>query len=276
MMNKGPLSIVDTNLSCAWARAFQEVVQPGASEINLLTVVVKDFVDEPPELLSIRNGLDEAMRAHRNFDCHTVANTIFPISLWNSKLERQALYKRYLRILPDLRHSNHQNRYGLYFERLIAFDEKQRFNQLEHIISTYQRGNHRRSALHAMVFNPLTDHTHQRQRGFPCLQHVNFLPHKGELEVVGFYTTQHLFERAYGNYLGLCRLGRFMAHEMGLRLTKMTCIATVAQLGHAPRHNLDQLIHEMTVDIQPTHSPSAQPMIQQGVPDGDTRQVIRV
>jgi hypothetical protein len=276
MMNKGPLSIVDTNLSYAWARAFQEVVQPGASEINLLTVVVKDFVDEPPELLSIRNRLDEAIRRHRKFDCHTVANTIFPLSLWNPRQERQQLYNRYLRILPDLRQADHQNQYGLYFERLIAFDEKQRFNQLEHIISTYRQGNHRRSALHAMVFNPLTDHTHQRQRGFPCLQHVNFLPDKGELEVVGFYTTQHLFERAYGNYLGLCRLGRFMAHEMGLRLTKMTCIATVAQLGRASRRDLDQFIREITVDVQPTNSQSAQPIMQQGVIDGATRQIIRV
>jgi len=275
MMNKGPLSIIDTNLSHAWARAFLEVVQPGASEINLLTVVVKDFVDQPPEVLSIRDKLDAAICKHGNMTCHTVASTIFPLSLWNPKLERQQLYNRYLRILPDLKRANQQNRHGLYFERLIAFDEKQQFNQLEHIISTYRHGNHRRSALHAMVFNPLTDHTHQRQRGFPCLQHVNFLPKDGELEVVGFYITQHLFERAYGNYLGLCRLGNFMAQEMGLRLTKMTCIATVAQLGRAPRRDLDQFIKEIAVEIEPNNG-TAEPMIQQGVIDGDSRPVIRV
>ena len=36
------------------------------------------------------------------------------------------------------------------------------------------------------------------------------------------------FERAYGNYLGLCHLGRFMAHEMGLTLSQVVCIATPA------------------------------------------------
>jgi hypothetical protein len=41
---------------------------------------------------------------------------------------------------------------------------------------------------------------------------------------------QYLWARAYGNYLGLIALGRFMAIEMDLELTAMTCIALVAKL----------------------------------------------
>jgi hypothetical protein len=41
---------------------------------------------------------------------------------------------------------------------------------------------------------------------------------------------QYLFERAYGNYLGLARLGEFMAHEMGLRLERVVCFSAVAKL----------------------------------------------
>jgi hypothetical protein len=41
--------------------------------------------------------------------------------------------------------------------------------------------------------------------------------------VAGYYPTQSIFHRAYGNYLGLCRLGQFMAHQMGLTLQRMTC-----------------------------------------------------
>jgi len=41
---------------------------------------------------------------------------------------------------------------------------------------------------------------------------------------------QYLFERAYGNYLGLKRLGEFMAHEMSLRLERVICIAAVGKL----------------------------------------------
>ena len=53
--------------------------------------------------------------------------------------------------------------------------------------------------------------------------------------------TQYMFERAYGNYLGLCNLGRFMAHEMGLKLDSMTCIATPAVRGPIPKHKLEPM-----------------------------------
>jgi len=46
----------------------------------------------------------------------------------------------------------------------------------------------------------------------------------------GFYASQYLFKRAYGNYLGLCRLGRFMAFQMGLKLVRLTCYAGFAHL----------------------------------------------
>ena len=46
------------------------------------------------------------------------------------------------------------------------------------------------------------------------------------LEVMAFYANQILLEKAYGNYLGLYRLGQFMAGEMGLKLTGVTCIAS--------------------------------------------------
>ena len=49
--------------------------------------------------------------------------------------------------------------------------------------------------------------------------------------MTGFYATQHVYEKAYGNYLGLCRLGQFVAHELGLRLVRMTCVTALAKLG---------------------------------------------
>ena len=58
--------------------------------------------------------------------------------------------------------------------------------------------------------------------------------------VTGFYAIQYIFERAYGNYLGLCRLGHFMAHEMEPRLSKVICIATPAKLD-MPKKNLKEL-----------------------------------
>ena len=227
------LTIEEDNLSVAWAKAFIRVVDVG--EIAPLTVVIRGYTDGmPEEVAPIRQLLDDALRAEaKGLSCHEVANTIFPQSLWNTLTDRQELYRRYNRIMPRVRRYR-RNCNGVYFQRLIAFgfdrSDEDGFNQLEHIIKTRSCGNHRRTAWQASIFDPFRDHTHQRQRGFPCLQHVAFAKDGSEgLAVTGYYVTQYIFERAYGNYLGLGRLGNFMAKEMDLKLTKVTCVASPAQ-----------------------------------------------
>jgi thymidylate synthase len=125
-------------------------------------------------------------------------------------------------------------RYGLYFDRLISYGHsKQKVNQLEYIIKTRtEHNNRRRSALQASVINPHLDHDNMPVRGFPCLQQVSFAPlNGGGLSITGYYPQQYIIDRAYGNYLGLCRLGHFMANELGLKFVEMNCIAGIARLG---------------------------------------------
>ena len=62
-------------------------------------------------------------------------------------------------------------------------------NQLDHIIDTFRRGNHRRSALQVSIFDPTRDHKHCRQLGFPCLHQVAFLPETNTLTITGYYAT---------------------------------------------------------------------------------------
>lgn len=231
-MTSSSLMVIDTNLSVAWGRAFLRVFE--CNEIAPLVVVIQNLQNtDPPEISAIRTALDDALGTEGNgLSCHRVANTIFPMSLWDPEKDRSYLFDRYLKILGRIRRQR-GNQYGVYFQRLISYGsqgEVQRgINQLEHIIDTWHRGNHRRSALQASIVDPSVDHTHQRQRGFPCLQQVAFAPVAASgLSVTGFYAKQHMFERAYGNYLGLSRLGRFMAHEMGLTLRQVVCIATPA------------------------------------------------
>lgn len=246
MMTKGFLCIQETNVSRAWSQAFLAAATPGGGEMLPLVVTVTGCSgDLPSEIPSIRQALDRALLGHGQFSCETVANTIFPQSLWNEAKGREQLFQRYQDVLPQVRKVETRNKYGLYFERLIAFGP-QKVNQLEHIIRTYRGGNHRRSALQASVFDPSVDHTNQRQRGFPCLQQVAFVPcGHGEMAVTAFYAIQHLFEKAYGNYLGLCRLGNFMAHELGLQFTQMTCIAGVAKIGDVNKRDMQALCQEL-------------------------------
>lgn len=240
--------IVDDNISLAWARAFSKVFEAG--EISPLVISVEGIEGTaPPEIPAIRSALDSEMANQLDgLSCETVASTIFPTSLWNARSDREQLYDRYRNIFARVKKCP-PNRNGVYFQRLIGYgwDSNQQGgrNQLDHIIKTWHKGNHRRSALQAAIFDPTKDQTHQRVRGFPCLQQIAFAQSgRDGLTITGFYATQYMFQRAYGNYLGLFNLGQFMAHEMGLTLTKLVCVSTPAMLGK-PKKRLRSLYEDV-------------------------------
>lgn len=244
-MTNDPLHLDASDISTAWAKAFLRARDNGVDSISPLVVTV-NLVDHPtPEVAEIRTALDsqtELLKATKD-KCEklqvvsTVANTIFPMSLWNPHHSDGAelLYERFEKAWPRLKKC-HQNKRGSYFRRMTAFRPKKEgdkpVNQLKHIVNTYKSGNHRRSAFQASIFDPALDHTNSRQLGFPCLHQVSFAPVGDDgFAVTGYYAMQYIFDRAYGNYLGLCRLGHFMATQLDKKLVRMTCIAAIAELG---------------------------------------------
>src|SRR5262249_30297456 len=161
----------NSNLSVAWAQAFLALMRPGCNGIEPLAVTITGVADGLiEEHTGIRLLLDQAL-ANANGSCNTVANPIFPKSLWNPPSDRNLLYERYLKhAWPRVRKCSANYR-GTYFQRLVAFDNGngEPVNQLEHVISTWKKGNHRHSALQLSIFDPRHDHTDCRQMGFPCL-----------------------------------------------------------------------------------------------------------
>jgi hypothetical protein len=224
------------NLSLAWTEALLKLLERGVSDLSPAVITIADFDERslPRQIPEIQAAVDTVNRQKSR----TIASTIFPNSLWTPDAEDNAhrLYARYERVWPTIAKCPANNK-GVYFRRLTSFSpegtmpDRKPVNQLEHVIETFGGGNHRHSALQAAVFDPTRDHTNNRRRGFPCLQQVAFDASDGNLEVTGFYALQHHVPKAYGNYLGLCWLGRFMAHQMGLRLTQVTCMASSLKLG---------------------------------------------
>lgn len=231
--------VEEENLSIGWAKAFLNTINKPGGEINPLIVKITGFnnniaIEDDKIRMLINNNeiLKKKFYISKDY-IETVAGTIFPQSLWNMNMERNILYNRYLKTYPKMKQVR-ANSNGMYFHRLIAFDngDKNPVNQLEHIIKAYRNRCHRRSALQASIFDPRKDHSIQPQRGFPCLQQIAFSPlgsngNQG-LRITGFYAKQLILEKAYGNYLGLARLGNFMVKEMGIELKEMICIASVA------------------------------------------------
>jgi hypothetical protein len=126
------------------------------------------------------------------------------------------------------------------------------------MIETYgERKGVRASMFQAAIFDPGRDHSKSAQLGFPCLHSLSFVPCDGGLIVNAFYPTQQIFEKAYGNYLGLCRLGAFMASQMGLEMRQLSCFIGIEKLDTVAKSaaTLQPLIeasraHVAAIDLQ--------------------------
>lgn len=224
--------IEESDLARAWAHAFRRTVAGRGREASPL-VVKMTFDGAINEDGGIRRLVDQELGRLGLTTVNTVANTIFPVTLWSTQAPRDRLFKRFQRIWPRIK-KDPANRSGTYFQRFVAFGAKdETVNQLEHVIQTYKGGNHRRSALQLAVFDPTRDHSNSRQSGFPCLHQVAVLPTEEGLRLAAFYGLQLMLEKAYGNYLGLARLGEFIAHELGIGMLELTCVASVAKVSQA-------------------------------------------
>jgi hypothetical protein len=229
------------NLSSAWAKAVSACYDATGASLSPVVVEFPVSAESELEIDFVRSTAERYVKTltPKLLGVESVSNTIFPQSLWERcGNDRQALYEKYVRCLPIIKRTP-ANRRGVYFERMIAYSksETETINQVEQIISTWREHNNHRHAAHQIgIFDPRKDHSHSRILGFPCLQQVAFhaTGRNGEngLEVTGFYATQTLLEKGYGNYLGLYRLGQFIAQAMNLSLSKIVCFSSVLKLSN--------------------------------------------
>lgn len=238
-----PLLIEADNLSVAWAKILIRIIDNPGTEIAPLIVSLHGFNQSGfiEENQGLRAALDDLLHKKGRSSIENVAFTIFPERFWEiSGGDRRRLFELYEKSFGRMKamHPSKNSR-GLYFQRLTMYGRGPcRGNQLEWIISQYSgRSGVRRSMLQASVFDPELDHVSTAQLGFPCLQHVSFEPTSAGLVVNAFYATQQIFDKAYGNYLGLAHLGRFMAQELDTTLERVNIVVGVAKLERVTKAN---------------------------------------
>ena len=234
-MIEGPILIDASNLSYAWARAFILSMTRGGDEIAPLTISIRFEDGIAHEDLQVRSILDKHLVTNPKRPrqtSETVAKTIFPYTMAGRVHSRHELYQRYHKILPRL-HKKRANRDGIYFERMISYRPKglsnPEINQLEKVICDLKSPTSRRSGLQLGIFDPTRDHKNTPYMGFPCLQQIAFAKTKRGLLTNAFYPMQYLYERAYGNYLGLVELTRFIANQASLLPYRVICTAGVGK-----------------------------------------------
>lgn len=221
------LIVSSNNLSLAWTAAIAHVAQHPGTNVSPLLFQLKGFENNcPEEIDAVRHVLDEMLENQGIESVHTVANTIFPERLWQmANGNRKVLFDRYKKAVPRYRKLEpYKNGRGLYFERLIDYGRgPEDGNQLEYVLKAFRPGVVQMK-LQVSVFDPERDLIPGARIGFPCLQQISFIPHQGNLQLNAFYATQQLFEKAYGNLLGLSRLGRFVAQELHLDFVQLNLL----------------------------------------------------
>ena len=240
-----PRLIDDTSLSRAWARLLLRVLDNAGKEVAPLVLSLSGFDQDgrPVEDPGVRGALDQLLKRKGHITVDGVAFAIFPQRLWQLSCgKRDRLFDLYRSTVPRWRLMNRRaNGCGMYFERMVMYGRGPcDGNQLEWILSQFHsRKGVRRSMFQATTFDPDRDHVASAQLGFPCLQQVSFEPTKAGLVTNAFYATQQIFDKAYGNYLGLSQLGAFMAHEMNMPLARLNVMVGVAKLDRINKTDPD-------------------------------------
>lgn len=262
--NPAPLVIEGHSVSAAYAQLLLHILSHPGNEVAPVVLTVDGFNlgYDIPEDPAVRAELDKLLAAKAKLSVEEVAYTIFPKRLWTmAQGERAKLFQFYEMAFPFYRSRNRKNNgRGLYFERLTMYGRGPcNGNQLEWILSQYDsRSGVRRSMWQATTFDPARDHDATAQLGFPCLQHVSFVPTKAGLVANAFYATQQLFDKAYGNYLGLAELAAFMAHEMKIPLARLNVTVGVAKLERISKTDpgLCSLIAAAKTCLSPPEEPT--------------------
>ncbi|MFG1404365.1 thymidylate synthase family protein [Xanthobacter sediminis] len=265
MSRTEPETIVAANLSLGWAAVLDRLAHPGVEAISPLSLSITGFDDQgaPAEVQAIRAGVDALLKAKGKRDIENVAWTIFPERYWRmAGGDRVAFFEMFREAFSRIQDYNPQNnKRGSYFQRMVDFEGGGKsFNQLAWILDEYNRNpNGRRSKWQATTFDPYRDMLTTAQLEFPCLQQVSFtfLGNEG-LILNAFYATQQIVHKGYGNYLGLARLGAFMASQMGRRLERLNIFVGIAKMDKIGKSDPDFAALLTTVRAELTASKNLQ------------------
>ncbi|HVB14003.1 MAG TPA: hypothetical protein VNH38_04520 [Candidatus Dormibacteraeota bacterium] len=248
------LFVEGENVSAAWVDGLDRLLSAGGEAVNL-TVAIVDPTTEVPAVRSLVDAFIDERRRRRPSSVErisTVANTIFPQSLYIEPLGEGAENHLYDLERRSRRVTRVRNRQGTYFERMVAWPiEKPRngepvktFNQLDQAVTRLRRlheqgvkrGNQFEIGLATpadqAIAVPIVVPGRDRQTmGFPCLSHMSLSLQKGVVHMTAIYRNHEFIKRGYGNYVGLGRLLRFVAQQSGWPVGELTCVSASAAVG---------------------------------------------
>jgi hypothetical protein len=222
--------VMAETLSEAWLDAVCALDDTKGRKAVHLIVRIADPGTEVPEIRDAAQWLiDDVNSGHDEVDhlpdIETTRNTIFPAA-WAERHPGAEALSAYYRSRYNLLRGFPQNKLGTYFGRIVAYPrgEEEPGDQLVETIRKLKKefaapskekprgGSHKSSRYEINIYSEACDKV---SMGFPCLAHLSVHVHEGALHMQGIYRNEWLVARAYGNYLGLAELQRYIAAESG-------------------------------------------------------------
>ncbi|MBI3187267.1 MAG: hypothetical protein HYZ31_05250 [Gammaproteobacteria bacterium] len=153
-----------------------------------------------------------------------VASTIFPYKYLTRGYLRNNLYAKYVATHERAKkmHKDRGRRWGTYFDRMIRFGNAP-VNQLDRIVDALNNWkNNPRSAL--VIHTSSADTDRPRPLGGPCLQYIELLcPDKDTISMLAVYRNHDFFSKAFGNFIGLGQLMKFLCEETNRKPGNLVC-----------------------------------------------------
>jgi len=237
-----PIEPQATN-TLGWLAASIAVQELGGEAHNVI-VDIADPLSETRADAAIVREVDNFLRDHHHNALSSVANTIFPKSLY----ERHGpdnFYDVYRdRVLPRMKTMTRD--WGRYFERLTMWKKVDGsqvriinpLDDLVHFMQTQiQSDRTYRNVYEMTVYDPTRDARKVSNR--QCLSFLSFkLTGEKQLNLTVMYRNHTYISRGLGNFIGLGRLLAFVADQSGAQLGSLTCISTHAEIDSGTkRHN---------------------------------------
>lgn len=247
-----PVLIDSTDIGSAWLAAYQALQKTGHA-VNLAVSIADPLREDrgvrraiEQQLVNLR--VDGKNNFGRPQSMHTVANTIFPISLYRPGPDGAQRFLTNVAHGESQRASDRHRGWGTYIGRLTAYPtpDGTSTNQIQSILDNLNRPTEYKDRYEIPIAAPHIDAGQApdcaagavlhgdssvdvfRAQGGPCLAHVSLTSFEGSLSMVALYRA-HVYEtRAYGNFLGLGRLLAFFANESGRKVGELLVVT-----GHA-------------------------------------------
>lgn len=244
------LFVTGDNVSSAWVEGLEQLMAGDGEAVNL-TVAIADPTTEIPAIRAVVEAFINERRGKGQGvePVSTVANTIFPQSLYVERMGEQAESHLYELERSTRELSRRRNPHGTYFERMVAWpngcprrgESVETFNQLDQAITRLRRlrrqGTRRGNQFEIGLVSPADDAISMpvvvpgrdtKTIGFPCLSHVSLSLQKGVVHMTAIYRNHEFIKRGYGNYVGLGRLQHFVAQQSGWPAGELTCVSASA------------------------------------------------